>query len=58
MAVDLGVVSPCTSGVRGQTPQVSGTGSYPMEWTSNGPGSNLEGGTTRGAGHAFGAANS
>ena len=31
-----------------QTPQITGTGSYPLEWTSNGPGSNLEGGATRG----------
>ena len=29
-------------------PQVAGTGSYPVEWTSNGPGSNLEGGLVRG----------
>ena len=36
------------SGARGPTPQVAGTGSYPLEWTLNGPGSNLEGGATRG----------
>ena len=36
------------SGARGPTPQVAGTGSYPLEWISNDPGSNLEGGTTRG----------
>ena len=33
---------------RGQITQVAGTGSYPLEWTSNGPRSNLEGGATRG----------
>ena len=32
-------------GARGPTPQVAGTGSYPLEWTSKGPGSNLNGGT-------------
>ena len=31
-----------------QTPQIPNSGSYPLEWTSKGPGSNLEGGTTRG----------
>ena len=36
------------SGARGPTPQSTGAGSYPLEWTSKGPGSNLEGGTTRG----------
>ena len=36
-------------GTRGPTPQVAGTGSYLLEWTSNGPGSNLEGGATRGS---------
>ena len=36
------------SGTGSQTLQVTGTGSYPLEWTSNGPGSNLEGGATRG----------
>ena len=30
------------------TGPASGTGSYPLEWTSNGFRSNLEGGTTRG----------
>ena len=30
-------------GSGGQTPQVAGTGSYLLEWTSKGPGSNLEG---------------
>ena len=30
------------------TGPASGTGSYPLEWTSNGFSSNLEGGTTRG----------
>ena len=29
---------------RGQTPQVAGTGSYPMEWTSNSPRANLRSG--------------
>ena len=29
-------------------PQLAGIESYPLEWTSNSPGSNLEGGTTRG----------
>ena len=29
------------SGTGSQTLQVTGTGSYPLEWTSNGPGSNL-----------------
>ena len=33
------------SGTRGHIPQVAGTGSYPLEWNSNGLGSNLEGGT-------------
>ena len=32
------------SGARGQTPQVAGTGSYPLAWTSNGPRSNLRSG--------------
>ena len=36
------------TGAGSQTPQVAGTGSYPLEWTSNGPESNSEGGTTRG----------
>ena len=34
-----------------QLPQIPNSGSNPLEWTSNGPGSNLEGGATRGAGH-------
>ena len=37
---------------RGRTPQVAGTGSYPLEWTSNGPGSNLMGGALVEAGQA------
>ena len=36
------------AGARGPTPQVAGTGSYPLEWTSKGPGSNLEGGLVGG----------
>ena len=36
------------SGTGGQTLQVASTGSYPLEWTSKGLGSNLESGTTRG----------
>ena len=35
------------SGARGPTP-LAGTESYPLEWTSKGPESNLEGGATRG----------
>ena len=45
------------SGARGQTPQVTGTGSYPLEWTSNGSGSSIEGGLVRGGRSASTAAN-
>ena len=43
----------CAAGLRGsggQINQVPGPELYPMEWTSKGPESNLEGGATRGAG--------
>ena len=44
-----GLTAPWPIGLRRrrQIPQGAGTESYPLEWTSNGPGSNLEGGTTR-----------
>ena len=36
------------AGAGGQIPQVPGPEFYPMEWTSNGPRSNLEGGLVPG----------
>ena len=36
------------AGAGGQIPQVPGPEFYPLEWTSKGPRSNLEGGATRG----------
>ena len=34
-------------GAGGQTPQLAGTGFYPLGWTSHGPGSNLKSGLVR-----------
>ena len=36
------------AGARGQITQVAGSEFYPLEWTSNGSESNLEGGLVRG----------
>ena len=56
MMVDSTLAAPCglsASGAGGPTPQAAGTGSYPLERTSKGPGSNLEGVPLVGAGQGL-----
>ena len=43
-----GIQPVAASGARGPTPQAADTESYPLEWTSNSPGSNLKGGRVGG----------
>ncbi len=51
-----GLAAPCglsAAGAGGPTPQAAGTGSHPLERTSKGPGSNLEGVPLVGAGQGL-----